>query len=835
MIFKSILFPIAILLIFTFALTAQEHKGQGKDQDAGRGNPNTQNAGFGTVYGTVTDAEGTHPVEYANIVLYRAKDSTMINGTITDRKGKFTLKNIAAGKFYIVVKFIGFKTQILPSFLITPKESTVNTGSIKLDVDTKSIGEVTVTSEKKLIEYNFDKKVVNVEKNITTAGGTAVDVMQNIPSVTVDADGVVSLRGSTNVTVLIDGRPSSLTGAKLEQIPASSIENIEIITNPSAKFSPDGMSGIINIKLKKKISKGLNGLATLGYGTWEKYSGSVNLNYSMEKLNIFGSYDARSDLRGGYGKSDASQTFNYQTTYINQYADNSRTRLSNNFKIGADYAFNPTITMTLTGLFNMDQSKRTEDLYYSEFNTQHVLDKYYTQKGVEAEDDKSYEVSFNYKKNYAKKDQAFTADIMFTNSLSNESNDMTPQPYTLNLLPDYSSPLTRQNETTLNNYKMGNVQLNYNHPIDSLSKFEAGYQGIIRNMDDDYHYDSLLYSTNDWLSTFNTKDHFIYTEQVHAIYGTYGNTIKKFQIQVGLRLEQALRKSEQRTQNITYSDGYFSPFPTVHISRKVGKINEFMLSYSRRINRPDPHSLDPFVDRTRPGMISYGNPKLKPEYVNSYEIGHALELKKTSVYSTIFYRQIDDVIKRYTFLDTITGIKNMTQLNMAKGISYGVEFILDREIFKWWRVNANFSYFYTKIDGTNVDNSLTNDNISWTAKLSTNATLKKGFNIQLTGNYRAPMVTPQGAMTATYNVDIALKKDLFNEQAAVSLRVSDIFNTQKFETSNSGAGFSAHFIRKRESRVAFLTFTYKINGGIKQRQKKIQRDSEINIDDGGGF
>lgn len=811
---KFVLGLFLLLIIFNYS-KAQENRGKGQ----GKGNQGRAMQGSATVYGTLSDNATRSHVEYANVMLYRAKDSSLVNGTITDKKGRFVLKNVPIGNFYLVAKFIGYKTLKLPAFKITPNQAEHNFGEIFIETESQDISEVTVAAEKKLIEFSFDKKIVNVEKNLTTAGGTALDVMQNIPSVTVDADGVVSLRGSSNVSVLIDGKPSVITGSKLDQIPASAIENVEIITNPSAKYSPDGMSGIINIKLKKKISKGFNGIASVGLGTWQKYNTSINMNYSFEKLNLFFSWDFRKDYREGFGRGNTFQYFNGVNTNMAQRSEFERFGTNNSIKFGADYALNPSSSVTFTGNLGQSKSDRKEDLVYETYNEKYITQDYYTQDGQEDDRELSADLSLNYKKNFKKKDQALTADFQYTNSGNKESNDMLQSLYLDEAVPYDYIKSSLLNETTRNNFQMGNVQINYNNPIDSISKFEVGYHGTLRITDNDYRYDTLF---NDFLNRsvyLPSINHFVYREQTSAVYGTYANTFKSVQVQLGIRAEYAERLSEQKTQSIDYSDYYVSVFPTLHVARKLGRIHEVMLSYSRRLNRPDGHSLNPFVDRTRAGMISYGNPKLKPEYFNSYEIGHSLQLKKTSLFSTLFYRQIDDVIKRYVFLDSV-GMRNMTFLNMTKGISSGLEFILDQEVMKGWRINANFSYFYSKIDGTNIDNSLTNENFGWTAKLSSNTILKDGLSFQVSGNYRSPMLTPQGEMAASWNVDLAFKKDIFKEQASISFRISDVFNTQQFNVKMSDTNLSGNMVRKRESRVAFLTLSYKINEGIKQRQRK---------------
>ncbi|NVO02891.1 MAG: TonB-dependent receptor, partial [Bacteroidetes bacterium] len=362
----------------------------------------------------------------------------------------------------------------------------------------------------------------------------------------------------------------------------------------------------------------------------------------------------------------------------------------------------------------------------------------------------------------------------------------------------------------------------------------TGYKYINRNMDQDYLMKNYLYPTTEWINDTTKSNHFIYNEQVHGLYLIYSKIYKKFSYQVGLRAEQTMTSADQKTDSKKFTNDYFGLFPSAHITKKFGNDNDLQISYSRRINRPDIHSLNPFIDYANPLQIRYGNPELKPEYINSYEIGHTKYWKKSSVNSSIFYKQIFDVIKNWSFLDS-NGVTNSTSKNMSKGTSYGVEMIFDLEVLKWWRVNASGSYFRTIIDGGNLETNLSNDNYSWTARVSSNMSIPKICDIQITGFYNGPMVTPQGQMNETYSMDIGAKKDFFKNRLSVSLRCSDVFNSMVFDMQQSGDGFTYHNKRHRESRIGFIGISYKINGGLKQKNKKRPNGNEGGNDGGDGF
>ncbi len=820
------------LILITFGIikiNAQNRPNQDQMHQNG-GGPNA--GGFGSISGSVVDKLTLQPVEYANLVLFRIKDSTMISGAITNQKGIFRMDKVPYGKYYLMVSFIGYSSLKIPEVFVNPKDPERNLGQIKFEPSASNLKEVNITAEKRMMEYTLDKKVVNVDKNLVSSGGSAVDVMQNIPAVTVDIDGNVSLRGSTNVTILVDGRPSNLSGmsrqAILDQIPASSIESIEIITNPSAKYNPDGMSGIINIVLKKKTAQGLNGLVSASAGTSNRYNSSVNLNYSTSKVNIFGSWDGRWNQGKGYGNTFRTTTINDTNSFNYQHYDMKRDMTNNNFKLGFDWYVNPRNTITLSGLINSgnNTSKQTINSYTNDYKF--IKKDEFNQINDEDEEDNSKTINLGYKKTFVQKKREFTADFSYSSSDNFENSDIKNYTQISDYIPFTGNQYKQYQYDNGKNYN-GSAIINYVHPINEKTRIETGFQGIYRKIDNDFKLDNYDYLTNKYINDSALNNHFIYNENISAVYGTFSKEWDKVSIQLGVRLEQAFTKADQITQTQSFENNYFSIYPTLHISKKLPFKQEMQFSYSRRVNRPSIHDLNPFKDYSNPLMVRYGNPYLKPEYINSFEVGHSKFWNKSSFYTSVYYRQINDVIKRISYIDT-AGINYLTNENLSKGTSYGVDFILEQELAKWWRINANFSYFRTLIEGNSVDGNISTDNYSWTSKLNSTMTILKNLNIQISANYRAPIITPQGKMYETYSVDFAAKKDFFKDKFSVSFRVSDIFNTQKFDLDAYGKGFYSTLNRKRLSQVAYLTLSYKINGGLKQKARK--KNTENN---GGGM
>ncbi len=791
--------------------------------------------GQGSITGLVTDQVNGQFIEYANVVLFRMRDSSMVNGGITNTSGIFKLEKVPFGRYYAVVTFLGYSNKRIPEIMVNPKNPNVDLGKIELSSVSSRLGEVTITAEKPAMEFTLDRKVINVEKNIATMGGSAVDVLQNVPSVTVDENGAVSLRGDANVTLLIDGRPSGLTGTKLEQIPASSIETIELITNPSARYNPEGMSGIINIKLKKKKEGGFNGLVSMNAGTGEKYNGSVNLNYNTGKLNFFGSVDYRDDRRKGWGDNLRRTYYTDSVSILSQHSDNKRKRKSTGVKLGVDMAFNEKNSLLVSWMKNTGPSEGvgyTESLITNGNGTPMMQ---YNYESNQTDDDDGSDYILNYRKTFAQKGRELTLDVVY-NTDKEDEKEYYRQRYTINVTDSLFPPSSPypQRALTITDRDNANIQLNYVHPFGEKIKLEGGFQGIFRSTDDDYRFFELIEGVYE--EDFLQSNRFLYKERINALYAIFGFKSEQYTLQAGLRAENAHTTSEQKTLDQTFDKTYNSLYPSIHLTRKLPLRQEVQVSYSRRVNRPDMRSLNPFVDRRDPLSLHYGNPHLNPEYISIYELGYSKYFKKSTLNTSLFYRDIRDVIRRYVYVDTTNNqeVFNMTFLNLSSGISYGLEVVLDHQFYKWWRISANASYFKTEIKGEAEDNSLTNENYSWTSRINNTFVLPGKLTVQVNAFYRGPMVNPQGTMKEMFGSDLAVRKDFFNDKLNLSFRLSDIFNTMSFRMDTYGTNFDGEYDRRRESRVAYIGVQVKIgqNGNRQKRGKRTDdTNSRENMDD----
>lgn len=795
----------------------------------------------GKITGTIIDEQSRKPIEYGNIVLYRFRDSSMVIGTISNNQGKFVLDNVGVGRYFIKISFIGFDTKIIDSVLITPRQTEVNLGSIYLTPAVVKLGDVVVQGEKELIINNLDKKVINVEKDLTNVGGSALDVMQNLPSVTVDADGNVALRGNTNIRLLIDGRPTNMEGVSnydiLSQIPASQIEQVELITNPSVRYDPEGTAGIINIVLKKRKEAGINGIVTLNAGTGDKYNLSINVNYKLDGINVYASYDGRINKFNSTGTNNRLSNLSTSAPKLYQTQSGNNKFGSNNFTFGVDYNLNDFNLISTSLKYrknnfdnssnNFDYNSDSLDNLISEINRNNI--------GKRSFNSLNYNLS--YKKTFEEKGREFTADFFFTDFRMNRVEDASQ----LNkiFLP---SSLVNQSLRRLSGEGKNNmyiIQSNYIHPFANGFRIETGVQSRIRKVNTYSDYFNFDYTTNTFVDNLALKNYFEYDEQIYAAYGIFSHSLFGIKYQLGLRGEQVYTKSVLPLVNQSYKRNYTSWYPSVHVSYEFLPMNEIQFSYSRRVDRPNNRQINPVVDYSDSLNVFAGNPNLQPQYTNSFEINLNNALGFVFLNTSLFYLTTDGIISTVTRIQP-NGTLFSTFENLASSKNYGLEVVWTQPVASWWRLMVNFSYFKTTVDGHGVTN-LNQEATSWTTRIMSSFTFSNKTQLQLVFNYNSPTITmggmfgggfgggggrysgstvmAQGKMYELYGLDLALRKDFFDDKLSVTLRLSDVFNTRKFGGELNGNDFSAKFNRKMDTRVLYLGISYKLNNYKERRER----------------
>lgn len=783
--------------------------------------PRTQNPQMspeGTLKGKLIDAQTGQIIEYGNVVLFSMRDSSMVTGTISDNQGNFSLSKLPFGMYFLRASFIGYSDAVVDTIRIRPNEMNVDLGILRLDESSIELGSVVITGEKEMIINNLDKKIINVEKDLTTVGGTGVDVVQNIPSVSVDIDGNVSYRGNPNIRILVDGKPSELLGLGsgdiLANIPAADIESVELVTNPSARYDPEGTGGILNIILKKKINGGLNGTISATVGTGDKYNGSLNLSYRLPSVNFFGSFDSRLSQNDTWGNSLRTNDFNGTISYLDQSSDGLFERMGYNFTTGVDYFLDNynTLTFSFRGRANSWNSNGITQ--NTTLNALDEITRYFERTNDNERKMRALNYTLSYKRTFDTKGAELTSDIIFGDFKMDRDENFVQSNFDLNKLPT-GEPDLLQKGLSDNKNKQWTIQTNYINPIEGFGRIETGYQISLRNFNSKNDYLNFDYNINDWSNDLSRKRNFEYKENIYAVYGIYSNNYKDFKFQFGLRAEQADVAGDELLDTTSFSKNYFALYPSVHLVQSLPDFQEIQLSYSRRVERPNNRRLNPYVDRSDSLNIFYGNPELNPEFINSLELGYSKLFGKSAITSSLFYRNTEDAITNYTIVRE-DGVTESTWRNLAKNTSFGLELTASSPLFNWMRANASFTYFRNKFEGFD----LLAEDYSWMSRLNTTFTPAKDFSFQINLNYDAPNFSLQGTTKEQFSADVGMKKDFMDGQLSLTFRVSDVFNTREWESETFGPNFLTTSYRKFESRVAYLGISYRLSPGNNNRERE---------------
>ncbi len=808
----------AVIVIITLTSFAQNTQGDKRK----RGNMDPSKLPkIGVISGKITDSETGEAIEYATISLLRKNTGELTAGTISQSKGTFKLSEIPLGFYTLKIDFMGYESWEKDSLKITPRSKEYFFNNIILRPAASQLEGVEITAEKQLFVNKIDRRIINVEQSIVSSGGTALDVVKNAPSVDVDLEGNISLRGSENIRVLIDGKPSGIAadnaGEILEQLPSGSIENIELITNPSAKFDPEGMAGIINIVLKKSKIRGISGSVTGGVGPNDQYNGSFNISKRNEKFNIYTSASFRQMNFDLTGINTRKTWYNDSIIYYDQNSDAERAMKSGMFTLGGDYYFSPSSTISLKGRLNLRDRSMSENTLYQQFKGEEkAYDTSYMGYSDNTRSGWSYNLDLNYEKIFSSRDHYLKAGINFSQEDNERKGNWMQQGLDEELIP-LGLPDMSKNNTDSKDYD-AEFRLDFAKPFSKDNNLELGIKSTIQNMDDDYMVYNL--ENESWVDDPTQSNRFIYTEQVHAVYGQYAQNLGSFSFQAGLRAEKVFTESELKTNGEDYKTDYFSLYPSAFILQKLGKSNELKLNYSRRVHRPRSRQLNPFGNSTDPMNIRRGNPYLKPEYVDSYEFSWQRFLGKSgSVNTTIYHRYTTDVIERFVSIDS-NGVSVSTYENLNSQSDWGGEISLSLKLTDWWQLMGGFNIFHTDLGGTNENEELSNSGTNWNIKASNIFKLPWDLSLQFASQYYAPRVIAQGEASANFSIDMGLRKNLLKNKASISFNMRDVLQTRKWESHTSGEYFTSDFTREPSTVFASLSFSYRFGSMKNGRERK---------------
>jgi ferric enterobactin receptor len=790
-----------------------------------------QDPGNGIIKGKIIDSVSAAPVSFATIRVFNSADKKLVNGDISHDAGDFSFQ-IPFGKYYAEIDFMGYESHTTQAIEISENKPEHNLGTIKLATSVSQLDEVVVQAEKSTMELSLDKKVFNVGQDLANAGGSANDILMNIPSVSVDPEGGIKLRGSDNVRILIDGKPSGLVsfkgGSGLQQLQASMIERVEVITNPSARYEAEGMAGIINIVLKKERNQGFNGSFEVITGHPVNFGGAANLNYRHKKINFFINYSIAYREQPGVGRlyqelydmdtTDQDEIYRGDTiSYLRQNTNGWVTGFNTNIRGGLDYYFNEKNILTVSYLYRRSKASRYTNILYQDylFDLDNMTG-YTTRRQDEDEIEPNSEYSIIYKKSYQQKGHELTAEVKFLDNW--ESSDQT---FTMR---EYSPDAVQQDgtiERSLNDEfeKQWLFQLDYTKPIGKEGKIETGVRTSFRDMINDY----IVTRENDGGSydTLPGLDNvFVYDENIHAVYGIIGNKTNRFSYQAGLRAEWTDVKTTLRETNVQNPRKYTNLFPSAHFTFDLPKENALQISYSRRVRRPFYNDLSPFMTFSDSRNFFSGNPDLNPEFSNVFEVGHVKYFDKGSFSSSVYYRDTKDKIERIRAVDNGGNSVTLPQ-NLKSEKAMGIEFTSGYSPTEWWKLDVNFNFFHADIDGSNIIETYKASTYSWFVRQTSRFTLPKSFDIQIRGNYEAPQNTAQGRRKSLYYADFSMSKDVLKGRGTINFNILDIFNTRRIRSISEGINFYTDSNFQARRRQFNLTFNYRIKQA-KQAKKTLE-------------
>ena len=762
------------------------------------------------IKGIVKDSISSEGLPFANIQVLFKNDSSFVKGAIADIDGKYVIRDLKQGEYILIATYMGYHE----------RKTVLNIQSKKVKLDffliqkSISLSEISITAEKNIIEKNIEKTTINVSINKTVIGGSATDVMQTLPSVDIDIDGIINYRGSNKVIILINGEKSELAKS-LNQIPADQIEKVELINNPSAKYDAEGMSGIINLVLKSG-KPGKNKTTIMIKGGYPKNIGG-NIGYTGTKrktaffinagINHNTQFQTKEHLRENYQNPNAYNYYQY---------DRQDQRLNSAFlNTNIDYKIkkNQKIKISLIGSKKSNNADRTID-YETLFKSGQKVNESLKDITIDM-DNYTFDGNLSYKINL-KKRQSISSKIHYSlfDQLQVMNNKLYPNLSLLN--PELQNTYSKQ----INNQTQ--FSLDYKNPFNDSLNFESGYNFRIKDLLNDFSSETWS-DSDEWLNDASLENKFNYKQMIHAIYLNISARLKFVNLQAGLRSEFT-----SNSQNSINSDEYIDFFPSINISHEVNSKFTFFLGYNRRINRPTIKMLNPFSDEYADLLNRHkGNPDLHPEYVNSIEAGNRFVFDKFSGIGSVYYRDINQAISRVKSASNDSSLF-VTFINLDKAKLIGGEISLTYKPFKWWSINSSTNVFYTNLSGKYAYNSVDNSKTGWNLSLSNSFKLPKSFGFQISGYYRSKLPSVMGIYIQRYYLDFALNKKILKNKAQLTFKVSDVFNTYKFgldldAIDENGYRYSQTNRRKNESQYFILSFIYNIKG--KDQRNKKQKEN----------
>lgn len=796
---------------------------------------------FITISGKLTDQATNAPLEFATVSLLSNKPGAVPQGGITDIDGTYSIK-IPRGTYTVRWEYITFRTVEKKGEVLTEDK---DYGTIALEIDVAELDAAIVIAEKTTVDIRLDKKIYNIGKDLTVRGGTASEVLDNVPSVSVDVEGNVALRGNDNVTILIDGRPSALVGFNgaeaLRQIPAEAIEKIEVITSPSARYDAEGTAGILNIILRKNKLVGFNGSLQANTGYPENHGLSLNGNYRTEKFNFFTNTGFNYRERPGNASTD---TEFFSDNALNRFVNERRDfdRMGRNFftSLGAEYYISEqsSVVGNVVYRYGNDDDLTTNSI--NRFDIDGNLNEATDRREAESENEDRLQFTIDYKNDLDENGQKLTASLQYSTSLEQELANIIERDIVQDLVNDVENTIANEDE------RNALVQIDYELPIGENTQYEAGYRGNYRDISNSFFLAEAPDLTSPLIPDLGLNNTFVYEELVNAVYGQYGREINKFSLLAGLRFEQTNIRISQETTDEVSRKNYGSLFPTVNLGYEIKDGENITLGYNRRIRRPRGRLLNPFPSRSSESNIFQGNVDLNPSFANSLDLGYLKRWRKVTLSTSVYFNRSED---NWQFIQEDTGqitdngdpIIRRFPVNLSTQDRLGYELTLTYRPYKWWTINSDVNVFRVQTEGDFGGQSFDFINTTYFARLNQKFTLPANIDFQANFNYRGAAEDAQSVNQGIGTLNLAMSKDIFNERATITANVSDLFNSRRRLSTTTGLVVNdvtqqeeISFITDSEfqwrERQFTMTFVYRFN-----QKKRNERGSRSGGGDDGEF
>lgn len=800
------------------------------------------------ITGKVIDKGTSQPLEYSTISISNTSTNKVTAGGITNATGDFSF-DAAPGVYNIKIEFISFKSSEIKGKTLT---TDTNLGTISLQPDATQLKDVVITREKSTVEIKLDKKIYNVGQDMTVKGGTASDVLDNVPSVSVDGDGNVSLRGNDNVKILIDGRPSNSINIAdaLKSISADALDKVEVITNPSARYDAEGGAGIINIVLKKGKNNGLNGTFIATAGNPKNYSTTGNINFRSQNFNVFTTIGYNDGKAPGKTLTDSDYINSAGTVYqtTNERIDRVSGRKGYNYNFGVDWFLDKTLTWTNGFSYRKSDgvSPINDAINNYAANNNFVSNRFNDQFTYS----NNIEYTTNFTKKFKKEGHKLTFDGAVSRNLDNDFSTITNSYIgaVSNTFIEASKNYQKQNRTLL--------QTDYVLPIKKNSQFEAGYKGNFTEMNNDFRVGSLD-ALGNYTSYTNFTNVFDYKERINSLYTQFGSKISKFSYLLGMRYEISSIESKLLLTDFYKNKKYSNFFPSAFLTYQITEQSTVSINYSKRIERPRNRYIIPFPNNYASNInLFIGNPDLNPSFTDALDFGYMNKFKKVTVTTSVYYNKTKNpyqFVKRPTG-DIVSAIINgvpvdtpvyvSTSINLDNDTRYGFEFNMNYTPFKWWKLNGNFNFFRSTVvgnfqytpNGTSdvISQDVNITSSSWFTRVSSKVTLPYKIDWQTNATYNAPQNTFQGKSLGVLAANLALSKDVMKDKATISLNVNDVFNSRKRISQTNLPTLSSYSEMQYRQRQINLSFTYRFNKQKSDREKQPKREGEGDNGDFGG-